>query len=243
MIITPAIDIRKGNVVRLYRGLYNKETIYSTDPLSFAKKWKDQGAEILHVIDLDGAFFGESKNMDVIEKIIKQIGLKVHLGGGLRTEEAIKKVLDFGVHKVIISTIVFEDDKFLGTLDAITRSKVIVSIDSKAGVVLDKGWTGQTDLTVTQAVQQIEKQGVRTAVITDISSDGTLEGPNTELLKEVLGATKMNIISAGGISCIEDIKVLKKLSLEYVNLYGTIIGKALYENKIDLKEAINCGRS
>ncbi len=243
MIITPAIDIRKGNVVRLLRGLYNKQTIYSTDPLSFAQKWKDQGAEILHIIDLDGAFYGESKNMDVIEKIIKQIGLKVHLGGGLRTEEAIKKVFALGVHKVIISTKVFEDDKFLSKLDEYTRSKVIVSIDSKSGVVLDKGWTGQTDLTVSQAVQQIENQGVKTAVITDVSSDGTLNGPNVELLTQVLISTKMKILCAGGISCIEDIKALNKLSLDYGNLYGTIIGKALYEEKIDLKEAINCARS
>ncbi|MBU1087744.1 MAG: 1-(5-phosphoribosyl)-5-[(5-phosphoribosylamino)methylideneamino]imidazole-4-carboxamide isomerase [Candidatus Omnitrophica bacterium] len=243
MIITPAIDIRQGNVVRLFRGLYNKQTIYSTDPLGFAEKWKEQGAEILHIIDLDGAFYGESKNMDVIEKIIKQIGLKVHLGGGLRTEAAIKNVLAMGVHKVIISTKAFEDDTFLIKLDSATRSKVIVSIDSKAGVVLDKGWTGQTDLTVLQALRQIEKQGVKTAVITDVSSDGTLQGPNIELLKQVLTSCQMNIISAGGISCIEDIKTLKKLSLDYANLYGTIIGKALYEEKIDLKEAINCAGS
>ncbi|MFH1062376.1 MAG: 1-(5-phosphoribosyl)-5-[(5-phosphoribosylamino)methylideneamino]imidazole-4-carboxamide isomerase [Candidatus Omnitrophota bacterium] len=240
MIITPAIDIRQGNVVRLFRGLYSKQTIYSTDPVSFAQKWKDQGAEILHIIDLDGAFYGESKNMEVIEKIIRQIKLKVHLGGGLRTEAAIKKVFALGVHKVIISTKVFEDDKFLNKLDKDTLAKVIVSIDSKSGVVLDKGWTDQTSLTVAEAVKQIEKQGVKTAVITDVSSDGTLEGPNIPLLKQVLASCKMNILAAGGISGIEDIKALKKLSLEYGNLYGTIIGKALYEEKIDLKEAINC---
>lgn len=240
MIITPAIDIIDGNVVRLFRGLYNKQTIYSTDPVSFAQKWKDQGAEILHIIDLDGAFYGESKNIDVIERIIKQIGLKVHLGGGLRTKAAIKHVFALGVHKVIISTKVFEDDKFLSDLDEEILARVIVSIDSKAGVVMDKGWTGQTSLTVAEAVKKIEDQGVKTAVITDVSSDGTLKGPNISLLKQVLAASRMNILSAGGISGIEDIKALKKLSIEYKNLYGTIIGKALYEEKIDLKEAINC---
>jgi phosphoribosylformimino-5-aminoimidazole carboxamide ribotide isomerase len=240
MIITPAIDIRKGNVVRLYRGLYNKQTIYSTDPLSFAQKWKEQGAQILHIIDLDGAFYGESKNMDVIKQIIKEVKLKVHLGGGLRTEAVIKKAFALGVHKVIISTKVFEDKAFLGKLDKATLARVIVSIDSKAGVVLDKGWTGQTSLTVEQAVKQIENQGVETAVITDISNDGTLQGPNIVLLEQVLSSSQMNIIAAGGIAGIEDIKTLKKLSLKYKNLYGTIIGKALYEEKIDLKEAINC---
>jgi phosphoribosylformimino-5-aminoimidazole carboxamide ribotide isomerase len=240
MIITPAIDIRQGNVVRLFRGLYNKQTIYSTDPVGFAQKWKDQGAEILHIIDLDGAFYGESKNIAVIEQIIKQIGLKVHLGGGLRTEAAIKHVFSLGVHKVIISTKVFEDDKFLSNLDEKTLAKVIVSIDSKAGVVLDKGWTDQTSLTVAEAVKKIESQGVKTAVITDVANDGTLNGPNLALLKQVLAGSKMNILAAGGISGIEDIKALKKLSIEYKNLYGTIIGKALYEGKIDLKEAINC---
>jgi phosphoribosylformimino-5-aminoimidazole carboxamide ribotide isomerase len=240
MIITPAIDIRKGNVVRLFRGLYNKETVYSKDPVDFALKWKDQGAQILHIIDLDGAFYGESKNTIVIEKIIKQTGLKVHLGGGIRTKAAIEKALALGVYKVIMSTKVFEDNNFLKSLDEKMRSKIIVSIDSKAGVVLDKGWTGTTSLSVSQAVKRVEQDGGKTAVITDVSNDGTLEGPNVELLEQVLSSCEMDIIAAGGIADIENIKTLKKLSLKHKNLYGTIIGKALYENKINLREAIIC---
>ncbi len=240
MIIIPAIDIRKGKVVRLFRGLYKKETVYSDDPLSIAEKWKNECAQILHIIDLDGAFYGESKNTVVIEKIIKEVGLKVNLGGGIRTEDAVKKTLALGVHKVIMSTKIFEDDNFLPSLDNYILQRIIVSIDSKAGVVLDRGWTGQTSLTVAQAIKKIEQAGIKTAVVTDVSNDGTLSGPNLELLKQILGSTKMDIIAAGGISGIEDIKTLKKLSIEYKNLYGTIIGKALYEDKINLREAIFC---
>ena len=240
MIITPAIDIRNGNVVRLFKGMYDNETIYSENPVEFAEKWKNQGARILHIIDLDGAFFGESRNMDIIEKIISQVGLNVHLGGGIRTKEAVLKALEVGVHKVIMSTKIFEDDGFLSGIDVKTRERIIVSIDVKNGVVMDKGWTSATSLTVAQAIKKIESAGARTAVVTDVSNDGTLEGPNLELLEQVLSSTSLDIIAAGGMSKIEDIKQLKQLSMKYNNLYGTIIGKALYENKIDLKEAISC---
>jgi len=238
MIILPAIDIRKQNVVRLFRGLYSKETIYSNDPVAVAKKWQQQGAEFLHIIDLEGAFWGVPKNLEVVKDILSQVKLKVHLGGGLRSRDDIKKVLDCGVHRVILSTKVFEDAQFLLNLGAELLKKIIVSIDIKAGLVLDRGWTEPTSVLLKDAVKKIEDAGIQLAVITDISSDGTLAGLNAGMLTDVLSSTKMNIIAAGGIASIDDVKTLKQLELKHANLFGVIIGKALYEDKINLKEAI-----
>ena len=240
--VTPAMDLRKGNVVRLYRGLYSKETIYSKNPVDVAKQWKDKGAQILHIIDLDGAFFGQLKNLAVIKKIINECELKIHLGGGIRSKEAIEEAIKIGVHKVIMSTKIFQDKSFLPSIEPALRDKIIVSIDSKAGVVLDKGWTAQTRLSVKEAIGIVEGSGIKTCVVTDISQDGTLMGPNVELLDEILSSTKMNIIAAGGMSSIEDVKTLRQLQKKHVNLYGVIIGKALYEGKINLKEAIDCAK-
>jgi phosphoribosylformimino-5-aminoimidazole carboxamide ribotide isomerase len=238
MIITPAIDIRKGKVVRLFRGLYNKETVYSQNPLAVAQQWKQEGAEILHIIDLDGAFYGEPRNVESIEQIIATVNVKVHVGGGIRSIESIERLLAKGVHRVIMSTKVFEDVTFLKSLKKNIRSKIIVSIDSKSGLVLDKGWTRQTALSVPEAVKLVEDSGINLAVITDVSTDGTLAGPNTALLSSVLAKTSINIITAGGISGIEDIKTLRRLKNDHDNLYGVIIGKALYEGNFTLKEAL-----
>ncbi|MFH1094437.1 MAG: 1-(5-phosphoribosyl)-5-[(5-phosphoribosylamino)methylideneamino]imidazole-4-carboxamide isomerase [Candidatus Omnitrophota bacterium] len=242
LMVIPAIDLRKGNVVRLYRGLYNKETIYSENPVEIAKQWKDNGAQILHIIDLDGALSGELKNLEVIKKIIKESDLKIHLGGGIRSKENIEEAIRIGVHKVIMSTRIFQDKSFLPGLNQRLRDKIIVSIDSKAGLVLDKGWTGQTRLSVKEAIGIVAKAGIKICVVTDISQDGTLMGPNLQLLEEILSSTKMKIIAAGGMSSIEDIKTLRQIQTKHINLYGVIIGKALYEGKINLKEAIDCAK-
>ncbi|MCG2711468.1 MAG: 1-(5-phosphoribosyl)-5-[(5-phosphoribosylamino)methylideneamino]imidazole-4-carboxamide isomerase [Candidatus Omnitrophica bacterium] len=240
--VTPAIDLRNGNVVRLYRGLYNEETIYSKNPLDIAMQWKENGAQILHIIDLDGAFFGQLKNLDVVKKIIKKCKLKVHLGGGIRTKKAIEEAISAGVHKVIMSTRIFQDKSFLFGIKQSLRDKIIVSIDSKEGIVLDKGWRAQTRLSVKEALEIVEGAGIKTCVVTDIALDGTLMGPNVGLLEEILSSTKMKIIAAGGMSSIEDVKAMRQIQRKYVNLCGVIIGKALYEGKINLKEAIDCAK-
>ncbi|MDD5746487.1 MAG: 1-(5-phosphoribosyl)-5-[(5-phosphoribosylamino)methylideneamino]imidazole-4-carboxamide isomerase [Candidatus Omnitrophica bacterium] len=240
MLITPAIDLRNGKVVRLFRGSYAKETVYADDPLAVAEQWNQQGAEILHIIDLDGALAGKPKNQKVISAIIKKLGVKVHVGGGVRSAATIKSLLDKGVYRVIMSTRIFDDDDFLHTIDEDVRARIIVSIDSKAGIVMNKGWTEQTALTVQDALKKIEQSGIGLAVVTDVTSDGTLSGPNMGLLTGVLTGTRINILCAGGISGIEDIKNLRRLKNDYPNLFGVIIGKALYEGKIDLREAIHC---
>ncbi len=242
MIIFPAVDIRRGNVVRLYKGLYTKETIYSRDPVAFAKKWKDEGAEFLHIVDMDGAFYGKSKNLPIIIDIVKKLNIEVQVGGGIRSREAIENLLNNGVSRVVMSTKVFQDEDFLPGLGKALLSRVVVSIDSKSGMVLDRGWTGLTNLTVAEAVKKVEDMGVKTAIITDASCDGTLTGPNIQLLEQILSTSRMNIIAAGGVSSIADVQNLAEISQTRKKLQGAIIGKALYEEKINLKEAIDCAK-
>lgn len=239
-LINPAIDLRNGNVVRLYKGLYDKETIYSEDPVAIAKKWKAAGAQMLHIIDLDGALIGESKNLEVVKEIITECQLNVHLGGGIRSKEAIEQAVHAGVHRVIMSTRIFQDKSFLPGLSKELRQKIIVSIDCKEEMVMDKGWTGETSLSVKEAIGLVEAEGINTCIVTDVTQDGTLMGPNIALLESILKTTRMNIIAAGGMSSIDDVKSIVEVKKKYINLYGVIIGKALYEGKIDLKEAISC---
>lgn len=238
--VYPAIDLRNAKVVRLYKGVYDQETIYSQDPVKTAKKWKDAGAKTLHIIDLDGALAGEPKNLESVKKIINECGLNVHLGGGIRSKEALGQVLEAGVHRVIMSTRIFQDNSFLPGLKRELRDKIIVSIDVKHSFVMDKGWIGKTTLGVLEALAMVEKSGIKTCVVTDVARDGTLMGPNVKLLENILKSTKMEIISAGGMSKLEDVKTMTGIKNKYINLNGVIIGKALYEGTIDLKEAIDC---
>ncbi len=238
--VNPAIDLRNGNVVRLYKGLYNQETIYSDDPLKIAEKWMDAGAQTLHIIDLDGARTGKLVNLNIVKKIINACDLKIQLGGGIRSKEAIEEAINAGVHRVIMSTRIFQDNNFLASLSHELKKRIIVSIDCKDGIVMDKGWSRQTSLSVLQAIKIVEDSGIKTCVVTDVAQDGTLKGPNVELIKNILSSTKMDIIAAGGMSTIDDVKTMTAIGNKYVNLNGVIIGKALYEGKIDLKEAINC---
>ncbi|MCK4994188.1 MAG: 1-(5-phosphoribosyl)-5-[(5-phosphoribosylamino)methylideneamino]imidazole-4-carboxamide isomerase [Candidatus Omnitrophica bacterium] len=238
--VYPAIDLRNGKVVRLYKGLYNKETIYSEDPVDIAKQWKAAGTQVLHIIDLDGAFVGKSKNLGVVKRIISECKLNVHLGGGIRSKEAIEQAINAGVHRVIMSTKIFQDKNFLSSLSEELKDKILVSIDSKDGVVMDKGWRGQTSLSVMEALRVVEVFGIKTCVVTDITQDGTLMGPNVLSLEKILSSTKMKIIAAGGMSSLDDVKTMAQIKKKHANLNGVIIGKALYEGKIDLKEAIDC---
>lgn len=237
MTIIPAIDIRRKKVVRLYKGQYHKETVYAQSPKDTARQWLEQGAKILHIVDLDGAFRGKTKILPLIEEIIKENkDARIHLGGGIRTTTDIENALKIGVNKVILSTKVFEDESFITTIPQQDLNKIIVSIDSKNGIVQDKGWTRQTNISAVDAIKKVEEMGIGLVVVTDISTDGTLTGPNLPFLEKALKTTKIQIIASGGISSIEDIKALK--SLGSFNLFGIIIGKALYENKINLKEAL-----
>lgn len=239
MRIIPAIDLRGGKVVRLSQGMADRETVYSESPVDIAVKWSKFGVDMIHVVDLDGAFEGELRNLAIVKDIARAVDPKIELGGGIRDEAAIQMALDAGVSKVVIGTRAL-DQRFLEKIVTLHGEKIVVGIDARAGMVRTKGWTSETDVKAIDLARKIEAAGVKTINYTDISRDGMLEGPNLESLRELLHAVDIDIVAAGGISAVEDVRNLKMLESD--GLAGIIIGKALYEGKIDLKEAIKICR-
>jgi phosphoribosylformimino-5-aminoimidazole carboxamide ribotide isomerase len=237
MLIIPAIDIIKGRVVRLYQGNFNKVKFYSDDPVETALLWQKKGASFLHIVDLDGAKYGESKNLKVVASILETVQIPCEVGGGLRTEKDIEYLLKHGASRVVVGTKAFEDREFLEGAVRKFREKIVVSIDiSKDSYVAKTGWLEKTHFIASEAVREMQNLGVETIIVTDISRDGTLSGPDIEKLKDILNSVNISVIASGGVSCIDDIKKLKAIGSK--NLEGVIIGKALYEGKIDLEEAI-----
>jgi phosphoribosylformimino-5-aminoimidazole carboxamide ribotide isomerase len=235
MIIFPAIDIKDNKCVRLSQGNFNKVKTYSNEPFDMALKWKNEGASFLHIVDLDGARSEEIINKKSIEKIAENIGLPIQVGGGIRSEEKIKSFIDMGVQRVIIGTIAVENKELLKELVSKYKEKLIVSIDAKDGKVALRGWEVISEVDSIDLCKELEEIGIKTIVYTDISKDGMLEGPNFDIYKILSQKTSLNIIASGGISSIDDIKRLKDM-----NIYGAIVGKALYDNKIELKEVLKC---
>ncbi len=231
MIIFPAVDIRQGRCVRLYQGKKDQETIYNDDPVIAAKKWEQKGAKYLHIVDLDGAFTGDQKNKDVIRKIVKSINIPVQVGGGIRTLERAKEIIELGVERIIVGTSAVKKEGFVEELVEELKSKVVVSIDAKNGYVCVDGWVKSSDLQAVDFAKSLEEKGVKTIVYTDISKDGTMVGPNFYELKKLKKSVDINIIASGGIGRKEDVEELKRMGI-----YGAIIGKALYEGKIKLEE-------
>ena len=236
MIAIPAIDIIDKKVVRLIKGDYSKKKVYSDNPVEVAKKWESEGAELLHIVDLDGALSGETKNLDVVKKIASEVSIQVELGGGIRDEESVKKALSTGVSRVILGTKACTDRDFVRSLVDKYGSKIVISIDAVAGIVYAEGWVKKTQLTAKDLIKEMEELGVKTLVYTDILRDGVMGGINTCLVKDILDAGKADMIISGGISSLDDIEALKNLHKK--NLAGVIIGKALYEEAFTLREAI-----
>ncbi len=240
MIIFPAIDIKDGKVVRLLQGKFDEVTEYNQDPLVVAQKWKDMGAEWLHLVDLDGAKDGQMQNREIICDIAQKIGIPVEVGGGVRSEEDIAALINGGVARVILGTKIIEDTKFLVDVLAIWKEKIAVSLDCNNGYLAERGWTKTTDVKATAFIGELELLGVQNVVYTDIARDGMLTGPNFEQLEEICKITKINIIASGGVSNLDDIKKLK--ALESKGIIGAITGKAIYEGTLDLEEAIAIGK-
>lgn len=235
MLIIPAIDLKDGKVARLRRGDFKFEKVYSNDPMGVARKWEAAGAKRIHLVDLDGAVSGEFKNLPLIEDILKTVKVPVELGGGVRSEEVIEEALKRGISYVIIGTRLV-DEKFSKKIIKKYGGKLIMGVDAKDGKVAVSGWTKTTELDYVEFIKRLEGQGAKTVIFTDIAKDGMLQGPNTEAIKKVLEATSLDVIASGGVSSIDDLLILKRL--EPKGLIGAIVGKALYENRIDLKEAI-----
>lgn len=222
-------------MVRLFQGKFNRQKVYSSDPVKVAKHWVRQGAKFLHIVDLDGASSGVSKNLDVLETIIAQTGVPLEFGGGIRSIEAISKLLNLGVTRVVLGTRAASDAEFLRKAWQKFGEKIIISIDAKEGRVFTEGWNRLSSKTALDFAKELKKIGFKQLIYTDISKDGTLSGPDMLGIKELLKETGLSLIASGGVS---DLKDLSKLNmLKKRGLAGVIIGKALYEGKFTLVEA------
>jgi phosphoribosylformimino-5-aminoimidazole carboxamide ribotide isomerase len=242
MTIYPAIDIKGGRCVRLTQGRADQETIYAENPAEIAAQFKQAGAQWVHVVDLDGAFAGESKNLSVV-RAIASLGTKIELGGGLRNRLAVERALGIGASRVVIGTRAAESEEFVSELVRLFGDRIAVGIDAKNGQVAVKGWVDTTNTTALSMAQRMDQLGVRTLIYTDISTDGMLTGPNISAQEAMLKAVKCNVIASGGISQQSDVGVIHTLAKKYANLDGVIIGKAIYEKRVDLAEALKTAAS
>ncbi|MFB3896996.1 MAG: 1-(5-phosphoribosyl)-5-[(5-phosphoribosylamino)methylideneamino]imidazole-4-carboxamide isomerase [bacterium] len=241
MIIIPAIDILDGQCVRLQQGEYTRKTVYSDDPASIAQQWEKAGAKYLHIVDLDGAKLGYPKNLEVIVKIAKSVSIPVELGGGIRDLDTIDKVLQLGIHRVVLGTVAYAYADMVEEAATRYEDRVAVGIDARGGRVMIRGWLEKTDIPALELAKRIVRAKVKTLIYTDISKDGMLEGPNLKAIKEFANSTKATVIASGGISSVNDIKNLNNLKCS--NLGGVIIGKALYSGQIKLPDAIAAAHS
>lgn len=237
MYILPAIDLFDKKAVRLFRGDYDKMTVYSDNPVDVAMKFKEAGAQYIHLVDLEGAKDGTMPNYDVVKSIVKESGLRAEIGGGIRTEEAVKAYIDAGVERVILGTAAVEHPEFLERTVNTYGDKIAVGVDLKDGYVAIKGWTEKSSLTGIDFCRKLQEMGVRTVIATDISKDGAMQGTNRLLYRKLREEFTMDIIASGGVSSIDDILALKEM-----NCTGAIIGKAYYTGAIDLKEAVEVAK-
>ncbi len=237
MLILPAIDLRRGCCVRLFRGNPEQETVYSQEPAQVARQWEELGAKYLHIVDLDGAFSGKTANGTAVERIASTINIPFQLGGGMRSRKAVEEAFQLGVSKVILGTMAVENPELLQELLEEHGERVIVGIDARNGKVAIGGWKEDTVLDVEELAQRLERLGVKEIVYTDINRDGTLRGPNLEAIKKVAQGTNLSLIASGGVSRVEDVIALKELQQNY-RIKGVIIGKALYTGQVTLPEAL-----
>lgn len=234
MKIIPAIDIKNGQCVRLRQGNFEDAYVYSESPIKVAKEWEASGASYIHVVDLDGALVGYSVNESAIKEIVESVNIPVQLGGGIRTIKDIEQKLNLGIARVILGTKAATDWGFMKeAIDLFGPDKIIAGIDAKDGVVAVEGWEKLSHYNAVTLAMDMKKAGVQTIIYTDITRDGMLKGPNLHYTAEIVEKTGLNVIASGGISSLKDLEILKG-----INVYGAIIGKALYEKRISLRNAI-----
>jgi phosphoribosylformimino-5-aminoimidazole carboxamide ribotide isomerase len=233
MILLPAIDLMSGEVVRLRQGKADQKTVYSNDPAAFARRWQEEGGDYLHIVDLDAAFSGEQRNLDAVRTITAAITIPCELGGGIRSEAAVKRALDAGVARVIIGTRAAESLDFVRDMArGFGSERVAVGIDARNGMVSVKGWTEESSLPALDLARRAEDAGAGTIIYTDIATDGMLQGPNFGETERVLAALTCQLIASGGVSSAADVQRLGRMP----GLYGCIIGKALYDGAVNLRE-------
>ena len=238
MIIIPAVDILDTEAVRLFRGDYSQKTVYSSKPWELIQGFQKSGAELIHIVDLNGARKADETNRDCILKITKETNVKIQLGGGIRDMEKLKYYESLGIDRFIIGTSAITNPKFVDeALAFLGTDRIIISVDAMDGIVRVSGWEVKTETKFEDLLTRLEKQGVTQIIFTDISQDGTLSGPNLESYKFILEKYQFQLIASGGIASLKDIISLSAIQAK-VPLFGIITGKAIYEGKLDLKEAI-----
>ncbi len=235
MEVIPAIDLIDGRCVRLYQGDYSRETVYSDDPVEVALRWERLGARRIHVVDLDGARAGSPRNLDVISRIADAVRVPVQMGGGVRTIDSIREVIDSGVDRVMLGTVAVRDPAIVtSACEQFGAETILVAIDSRDGNVAVSGWTDGSETSATDLLRLMMDAGVRTFLCTDISRDGTLAGPDYDLMRSLVAIAGNGVIAAGGIASIDHLR-----DLAYIGVGGAVIGRALYTGDIDLAEAVS----
>jgi phosphoribosylformimino-5-aminoimidazole carboxamide ribotide isomerase len=235
MIILPAIDLLDGQVVRLREGKLTDKTVYSNEPLRFARRWEEEGGNCLHVVDLNAAFTGEPRNIDMIKRLVRTLNIPVQVGGGIRSLESATTFIEAGVARVVLGTGAVDSPILLENLvHRFGGDKIAVSVDARDGHVAIRGWTEVTSINALDFIRMVEKLGVKTIIFTDIATDGTLIGPNFAALEQILDVTKCNLISSGGVGTLDHVKHLAAMT----RMYGMVIGRALFDGTIDLAEAV-----
>lgn len=238
MVILPAIDLKDGKCVRLRQGRADEATVYSDDPETMARRWQDEGAERLHVVDLDGAFQGRPAHLKVIERIAGALRIPVEVGGGLRTDEDVRQVLEAGAACAIIGTRAFANPESLGASVTLFGDKLAVGIDARDGFVQVRGWVETTAMRAVDLARKADALGVSLLIVTDTATDGMMTGTNVPAMEEICRAVSCRVIASGGVTSPEDVRRLKALQCE--NLFGAIVGKALYEKTTTLKAMMAC---
>ena len=236
MIIFPAIDLRGGKCVRLFKGDFSRETIFSDNPSAVAVKWEEMGAQYLHVVDLDGALQGETKNREAIRSILGAVHIPMELGGGLRSLESIERALTGGIQRVILGSAAVENPSLVQEACHRFGDRIVVAIDARDGIVATQGWDSSGNVFALDFAKQMADYGVKTVIYTDISRDGTLSGLNLEGAIELSKVSGLRVVASGGVRSLEDIRAVK--AHETDGIEGVIVGQAIYSGRLDLKKAL-----
>ncbi len=236
MTIFPAIDLRGGKCVRLFKGDFDQETVFSDQPAEVAQQWQAQGAQFLHLVDLDGACAGHSENLATVREILAAVTIPVELGGGIRTLENIDEVLALGVRRVILGSVAVRDPELVAAACAKYGDRIVVGIDAKDGIVAVDGWGVSGDVDVITLAKRMKQAGVRTIIYTDISRDGTLAGVNVEATAKLARESGVHVVASGGVRDVRDIEALKPYEKDGIE--GVIVGKSIYTGSLSLPEAL-----
>lgn len=236
MTIFPAIDLRGGKCVRLFKGDFDQETVFSDQPAEVAQQWQAQGAQFLHLVDLDGARAGHSENLATVREILAAVTIPVELGGGIRTLENIDEVLELGVRRVILGSVAVRDPELVAAACAKYGDRIVVGIDAKDGIVAVDGWGVSGDVDVITLTKRMKQAGVRTIIYTDISRDGTLAGVNVEATAKLARESGVHVVASGGVRDVRDIEALKPYEKDGIE--GVIVGKSIYTGSLSLPEAL-----